>query len=182
MLGAAQEAWLLDGLTRSQARWNVLGQDVMMAQLRERQADGSIAFWTDAWDGYPAARTRLLRHLHERRVANPVVLSGDIHSFWANALKLDFDDAASPAVATEFVGTSITSNGPSFDRFQGFLPDNPHIRFFDSRVRGYGTVELTAERLTARFRAISDRRDPHATVATLRTFVVEDGRPCPMPG
>jgi alkaline phosphatase D len=179
MLGPAQEAWLLEGLATSRARWNVLGQDVMMAQLRQRRPDGTIAFWTDGWDGYPAARTRLLRHLHERRVANPVVLSGDIHSFWANALKLDFDDPDSPAVATEFVGTSITSNGPRYERMLGYLPDNPHVRFFDSRVRGYGTLAVTPARATARFRAISDRRDPGATVSTLREFVVEDGRPGP---
>ncbi|MFI5401274.1 MAG: alkaline phosphatase D family protein [SAR324 cluster bacterium] len=182
MLGTAQEAWLSEGLARSRARWNVLGQGVMMAQLRQRLGGGSFAYWTDRWDGYPAARTRLLRHLHDRRVPNPVVLSGDIHSFWANELKLDFDEPASPIVAAEFVGSSITSSGPNYGTFQRFLPDNPHVRFFDSRVRGYVAVDLTPERMTARFRAISDRRDPQATVSTLRTFVVEDGRPGPVPG
>ena len=36
ILGAAQEAWLFDGLARSSARWNILAQDVLMAQLRQR--------------------------------------------------------------------------------------------------------------------------------------------------
>ncbi|MFI5400837.1 MAG: alkaline phosphatase D family protein [SAR324 cluster bacterium] len=182
MLGEAQEAWLSGGLARSQARWNVLAQGVMMAQLRQRLPDGSFAYWTDRWDGYPAARTRLLRLVHGRRVSNPVVLSGDLHSFWANDLKLDFDAPASPTVAAELVGSSITSSGPNYETFQRFLPDNPHVRFFDSRVRGYVAVDVSPERLTARFRAISDRRDPQATVATLRTFVVEDGRTGLAPG
>ena len=51
-----------------------------MAQLREKQ-DGVDAFWTDDWDGYPANRARLLQHIHDSKVANPVVASGDIIPF-----------------------------------------------------------------------------------------------------
>ena len=79
-----------------------------MAQLRQK-LDGADAFWTDDWDGYPANRTRLLKRIGDTRVSNPVVVGGDIHSFFANDLHLDFDDPASPVVATEFVGTSISS-------------------------------------------------------------------------
>ena len=175
-LGQTQEAWLFEGLSGSRSRWNLLGQDVIMAQLSQRMPNGQIAHWTDAWDGYPQARSRLLNFLHERKIANPVVLSGDIHSFWANELKLDFDNLASPTVAAEFVGTSITSSGPNYDLFRLLLPDNPHIKFFDSRVRGYGLVDVTPAQLTTRFRAISDRTDPKATVSTLKTFVVENGK------
>ena len=50
------------------------------------------SFWTDGWDGYPAARSRLLRLLAQRRVSNPIVLGGDVHAFYAADLKLDFDD------------------------------------------------------------------------------------------
>jgi alkaline phosphatase D len=46
-------------------------------------------------------------------VASPVVIGGDIHSFWVTDLKTDFRDPASPTVATEFVGTSVTSFGVS---------------------------------------------------------------------
>src|SRR5262249_45160824 len=90
MLGGEQEAWLSGELSRSKSRWNVIAQDVLMAQLKQRAPDGAAAFWTDAWDGYPAARQRLLTHLYEARVNNPVVLSGDIHSFWVSDLKLNF--------------------------------------------------------------------------------------------
>jgi alkaline phosphatase D len=45
------------------------------------------------------------------RVSNPVVVTGDWHSTFVNDIHLDFDQGASPAVATEFVGTSISSNG-----------------------------------------------------------------------
>ena len=54
ILGAPQEAWLFDGLARSEARWNILAQGVLMAQLRQRVPPiGIVGHWTDAWDGYP---------------------------------------------------------------------------------------------------------------------------------
>ena len=79
-------------------------------------------------------------------------------------------------MATEFIGTSVSSIGPSYSQFSAWLPDNPHVRFFESRQRGYVSVELTAERLTAHLRTVSDVRDPRATPRH-RSFVVEsDGR------
>jgi alkaline phosphatase D len=182
MLGMEQEKWLADGLGRSAARWKLIAQDVLMAQLRERQDDGSAGFWTDDWNGYPASRARLLQRVHDAKLANAVVLGGDIHSFWANDLKLDFDDPKSPVVASELVGTSISSWGPPYDKFAAIAADNPHVHFFDSRRRGYLALDLVPERLTARFQVISDVRDPNATLSTLASFVVESGRPGPQRG
>ena len=177
MIGAEQEAWLFDGLAHSHARWNVIGQDVLMAQLRQKTPDGDFGYWSDDWDGYPASRTRLLQHISQSRVRNPIVLGGDLHSFWANDLKLDFDDRGSQTVATEFVGTSIASQGPSHELFAKCLPDNPHVRFFESRFRGYACADITHSAMTARFRVVSEVTRPDATVSTLKTFTVEDGRP-----
>ena len=56
------------------------------------------------------------------------------------------------------------------------MPLNPHVKFFDSRQHGYVSVELAAQRMLTNFRAISDPRDPAATVSTLKSFVVEPGR------
>jgi len=166
----------MDGLARSRARWNVIAQSTLMSQWRQRGENNEINFWTEDWNGYAPSRTRLLQHIHDARVANPVVIGGDIHSFWANDLKLDFNDMKSPTVATELIGSSITSFGPPYEQFLKYLPDNPHIRFFDSRQRGYVSVDLTRSRMTARFRTVSDVRQPDASVATLKSFTVEDGR------
>ena len=182
ILGAPQEAWLYDGLARSRARWNIIAQGVLMAQLRQRvPLIDVIGHWTDAWDGYPASRDRLLAHVEASRVANPVVISGDLHSFWVNDLKRTFDDPSSPTVATEFVGTSISSIGPSYSQFMAWMPDNPHVHFFDSRPRGYVFVELAPERMTTHLRIVSDVHDPRATASTLRKYVVESGRPGALP-
>jgi alkaline phosphatase D len=144
--------------------------------VAEKQGDGD-AFWTDDWNGYPANRTRLLKRINETRVSNPVVVGGDAHSFFANDLRLDFDDPAAPVVATEFVGTSISAYGLPYDVVAPLLPDNPHIHFFESRRRGYVCVDLERAHMQVRMRAVSDVTDPKADISTLRTFAVEDGHP-----
>ena len=176
MMGFDQEAWLYAGLAHSTARWNLIAQDVLMAQLRIKR-DVVDSFSTDDWNGYPANRQRLLAHIHDSKVSNPVVISGDLHSFFANDLRLDFDNQSSPVVATELVGTSISSYGPPYDPIARALPDNPHVHFFDSRRRGYIVVDLLPEQMQARMRVVSDAHDPKATIATFRTFAVEGGRP-----
>jgi alkaline phosphatase D len=179
-LGMEQEQWLYDGFARSTTRWNVIAQDQLMAEFKERQGDGSIGWWTDDWNGYPEARARLLTQIRDSKVRNPVVIGGDIHSFWANDLKLDNADPHSPIIASEFVGTSITSFGPPYETFKAWLPDNPHVHFFESRRRGYALVEATPERMDVAMRVVSDVIDPNATIATLKSFIVENGRAGPI--
>jgi alkaline phosphatase D len=119
----------------------------------------------------------LLQRIAQTRVSNPVVIGGDIHAFFANDLKVDFDDPKSPVIATEFVGTSISSAGPPYDVVAAQLPDNPHVRFFESRKRGYVTVDVNTKQVTTQLRALSDVADPKASVSTLKTLAVENNRP-----
>ena len=111
-----------------------------------------------------------------------MVLGGDIHSFWANDLKLDFDDPGAAVIASEFVGTSMTSHGPPYEKFAAWAADNPQVHFFESRKRGYVSAELRPERMEVAFRVVADVRDPDTGVATLRRFVVENGQPGPQTG
>jgi alkaline phosphatase D len=177
LLGKEQEQWLFDGFTQADALWNVVPQNQLFAQLRQKSQAGVVGHWTEGWDGYPATRQRILDAMVQTRLRNPVFLGGDIHSFWTTDLKADFNNPSSPTIATEFVGTSITSDGPPYERFLELLPENPHVRFFDSRRRGYVAVDLTRERMETRFQVISDRRDAKATLSTLKRFVVESGKP-----
>lgn len=178
MLGDQQESWLLNGLDQSRARWNVIAQQYLMAEL-EQQPGPSEGYWTDGWDGYPANRSRILEFIQQRCPSNPVVIGGDIHSFWVSDLKPDFRDHASPVVASEFVGTSISSAGVSYDRFAAILPDNPHIKFFESRLRGYMRCTVSRERWTSDLRVVDTTKCRGASIRTLATFVVEDGQPGP---
>ncbi|MBX3476069.1 MAG: alkaline phosphatase D family protein [Brevundimonas sp.] len=177
-LGFEQETWVYDALRRSNARWNILAQDLVMAGLRMGSAGGAEPrYWTDTWDGFPAARNRFVRNLAAINPSNPVVLTGDYHSFWTNDVRLDSADPDSPVVATEFVGTSVTSSGPPHDALNAMLPENPQVKFLDARSRGYISADLDRRRLSTRYQAISDRRDPDATLSTLKSWVVETGRP-----
>jgi alkaline phosphatase D len=146
-----------------------------MAQVDRRPGPGQ-SFWTDGWDGYPKARERLLGFVAAKRVANPVVIGGDVHTSVVADLKTDFDDPKSPVVATEFVGTSITSQGISAKSIETWRSDNPHIRFADSTRRGYTVLELTPQRCLARLRTVNEK-ETDSPVQTLATWAVEDGRP-----
>jgi alkaline phosphatase D len=179
LLGPAQARWLEGALSESRSRWNFLAQQTRMAQFDQKPGPGRRA-WTDGWDGYPAARKRLLDFLVERKIANPVVLGGDVHLFNVADLKRDFDDPASPTVASEFVGTSITSQGWSQDRLNEFLPDNPHMKLLESRYRGYVRVDVTAHEARFDLRAMESVREREAGCRTHATFVVGDGRAGPV--
>lgn len=179
MTGPRQERWLLEGLDASTARWNVIANQVLMAELDHDLGPGEI-FWQDAWDAYPAARARILQHIASRNVRNPVVITGDWHSTFVNNLKLDFVEPRSPVVATEFVGTSISSNGDAivYGPYYGpMIPENPHIKFFEGDRRGYVRCRLSPGLWQTDLRMVTtvSRRD--APVYTLASFVVEDGVP-----
>ena len=176
LLGAAQERWLGEDLAGSKARWNVIVQQTLMAQVDRTPGEGQ-SFWTDGWDGYPKARERLLRSVVESRAANPVVIGGDVHMSVVADLKTNFDDPASPVVATEFCGTSITSQGLPQKRLESWRADNPHIHFANSIYRGYTTLDLTPGRCVARIRMVTNVTDPAPGIRTLAAWTVEDGPP-----
>jgi alkaline phosphatase D len=178
MLGRAQERWLEQNLGESSAAWNVLAQTTPMAQFDTKPGPGRRA-WTDGWDGYPAARQRLLETMVSKKTSNPVVLGGDVHSFNVNQLKLDFDDPASPVVASEFVGTSVTSQAWAQDRLDRYRPDNPHMLLVDSRFRGYVRAEITPQRMAVDLRAMESVATRDAACTTLGSYVVENGKPGP---
>ena len=146
LTGDEQERWLLDGLSASEARWNVLAQQVFFAQIDFQGGDGR-QLQMDAWDGYPGSRDRILDFMARQGVENLVVLTGNVHRNWANELLADFDDPDSPPVGTEFVGTSITSGGDGSDVHgdtAAILAENPHIKFFNGQ-RGYVRCRLTPD-------------------------------------
>jgi alkaline phosphatase D len=176
MLGAAQEAWLEHGLAASKARWNIIAQQTLMAQMDRKPGPGQ-QFWTDGWDGYPAARRRLLDALALHRPSNPLVIGGDVHFSCVSDLKPDFDDPRQAAVATEFCGTSITSQGPAQARLDAQRADNPHVRFANSEKRGYVTLDITPKGCLSRLRVIENEKARDTPIATLASFTVENGRP-----
>ncbi|MGD9893422.1 MAG: alkaline phosphatase [Dehalococcoidia bacterium] len=176
LTGPAQERWLVDSLAASPARWNVIAQQVMMADV-DRRAGADETFFMDQWAAYPAARDRLLAFLEASQTSNPIVISGDIHSNWTADLTRDFRDPRAPVIATEFVGTSISSGGNGndiTDTFRRILAENPHVRFYNNQ-RGFVRCELTPERWLTEYRVVPYVSTAGAPISTRAAFVVEDG-------
>ena len=177
LLGAAQEQWLKEAWD-PQRPWNLLAQQTLMARFNAQPpAEGPGIHWTDGWDGYPAARERLLRDLQSRRPPNAVVLGGDVHANYVADLKLDWADEKAPVLASEFCGSSISSHGLAQARLDQALPLNPHIHYGRSDQRGYMRFELSAARLEAELLQVARPWDAQSPVERAARFVVEAGRP-----
>ncbi len=179
LLGAAQKDWLYNSLATTDATWNVLAQQIMMASLRSRDENGNELWPMDIWDGYPYERNELLHYMDEVGTPNPVVLTGDIHSNWAADLKLDFDNQNSKTVGSEFVGTSITSGGDGSDMTDygsGLLSNNPHVKFYNAQ-RGYVKATLTPTEWLSEYKVLDKVTEAGAPINTRKRFVVESGRP-----
>lgn len=176
VMGAEQEAWLHAGLARSVkagTRWQILAQQIVMGSVR---MPGTVADWApagapaevhraladiaaaskadlpfnlDAWDGYPAARERLLRAAQECD-SNLVVLSGDSHNAWGNNLAID-----GRAAGVEYAGHSVTS--PGFETYfptvapadvsKALRETNPGLVYSDTSRRGYVSLQLSPDRV-----------------------------------
>ncbi|MEV0095238.1 alkaline phosphatase D family protein [Streptomyces sp. NPDC050738] len=178
MTGATQERWLLDGWRASRATWNVVPQQVCVAQ-RRNVPTGVSKLSMDGWDGYPAARQRMLDGAVATGADNLLVLTGDLHNAYAHDLKQNFDDPASKTVGVELVATSITSGGDGADRpsnYDAYMTSNPHMRFYHGR-RGYVTATLTEQQTRADFRAVAGVTTPGAAISTVGSFVTEAGDP-----
>jgi alkaline phosphatase D len=164
------------------ARWNVLAQQVVFSQ-RDFTAGPSQTFSDDSWDNYPVARDRLRDYIAAAGTSNPVVLTGDVHMNYVCTITADFDDPGARAVATELVGTSISSGGDGTPNSAGDvkqMAENPHIKFIN-RDRGYVRNVVTPAGWTADFRTVDYVSRPGAPVRTQASFVVKDGQPGAQP-
>ena len=178
MLGPVQEGWLRERAARSRAIWDVLGQQVFFGELVRPLPDGRDALPMDSWNGYVAARGRVL-DMYTTRPHNLVVLTGDVHRHFAGTLHAGGGPADAPVVGTEFVATSVTSAGDGSDdgaAVQALLGRNPNLRFSADR-RGYLLADITPSTWTTHFRTVPWVTRAAAPVQTRASFVVEAGRP-----
>jgi alkaline phosphatase D len=110
-------------------------------------------------------------------VRNPVVLTGDIHSAWANDLKADYADPSSATIGAELICTSVTSGGDGTPATR--IPTgeyNPHLKFYSAR-RGYTRTRITPDKIQADFRTVEHISEHGAPAVTAGSFVILDGEP-----
>jgi alkaline phosphatase D len=187
LLGGRQERWFFSELLQSKrrgTRWRFVGQQVMFGQLVNVLQPGGCVFNADQWDGYPAARARVLGFLGDKAINNVVILTGDIHSSWGNDITSNPFDPSSydpstgrGSVAVEFVTPAVTSPGIE-DPAQAaqlaavLAQTHPHIKFVELNRRGYVLLDVTAERVQAEWyhvETIAERRVEESLAKILQT-------------
>ncbi len=204
MFGAEQERWIarqFKASTASGTRWQVMAQQTVMGSLSmpDAVAEGMTAdipdyikqriraaaaasavglpFNMDAWDGYPAARERLLRSALDAD-ANLLVLSGDSHNGWACNLDVD----GTPA-GVEFAGQSVTSPGaenslpwiPADDLARALEEKNPQLEWAGLQGRGYVAIELTQDRAVSEWRFLETIRQRSTRIAGTHRMATAPG-------
>ncbi|MGQ0532054.1 MAG: alkaline phosphatase D family protein [Caulobacteraceae bacterium] len=187
LLGLEQEAWLVDALSQSKQRghtWQIVAQQIAMGEqligagavnllpadvhgntrrfvtVGERLGRLGMPWNLDAWDGYPAARTRFLEACAAHG-ANVAVLGGDSHNTWLNNLAAP---GGGRVAALEFAGASITSpglervltNAAPGAREAMMRSANPHLAWCDITNRGYGALKFTRTACEAEWVAFAD--------------------------
>jgi alkaline phosphatase D len=164
MLGAAQEAWLASTLAETPATWHFVAQQSAFAALNPTPVGTFVNL--DQWDGYPAARERLLALLESEAVTNPVVLSGDIHCAMAVDIHRD-GDVTTPRIGTELMTTSVSSTFTAVPPvlFESVLLSRPAVRHANATNRGYLVCDVTHGQVDASFRIV-DALAPSSTVTT----------------
>ncbi len=180
ILGMEQESWLGQGL-RNEARWNLLAQQVFVMPLKARQADGGDApTFVDKWDGYPGSRQRLAGMIAERNLTNVVIATGDAHMNAIGEVPLRDEERGGPAIATEFLATSISSNGDGgllSSNVKRFLDaDNPFLKLADN-LRGYHLHEITPDAWRADVKVMDQVQRKGGQLTTRARFVVEPHAP-----
>ena len=154
IISAAQEAWLLEQLTTSTAKWKILGNQVVMSLWQiVSPSTGDITYANeDQWNGYAEGRARLLNSLRDREVSNVVVVTGDVHSSWGMDVTVgdgSYDaNTGEGAVAVEFVTPGITSPLEiSQQIIDLFTSQSPHIRYSEAMHKGYLVLDIQDDKV-----------------------------------
>ena len=173
MLGQEQERRLAETILGNQAAWNVIASTSVFSPF-DLHADGKVYNYFGSWDGYPASRDRVARAINNAATGHAVVLSGDLHSFWA----IDGARAAPALPIAEFVTSSISANWPEqMSRpISDNLEHNPQVTFYEPARRGYLLHEVDAQVWQASARALENVRDAASPAFDLARFVVENGK------
>jgi len=189
MLGPEQKAFFKDALASSQATWKLVGNPLQMMSLDVVRGQPLVV---DSWDGYTAERRELGEFVRDRGIENVSYLTGDIHTFFAgNVTPSGREGPGEPgAVATEFVGGSITSEGiadrQGGDEFRNQIAlaldtssgtQNPQIKYSNQSNKGYGVLEARSDELLVQYKAPRTVRAARSDIFTLQRFRVRDGVP-----
>jgi alkaline phosphatase D len=206
LLGATQKAWFVDAVKKSDATWKVWGNEVQMWEMALKmstlQGIPSIFTYTvyinaDQWDGYRSEREEIMRAFTRAKVDNLLVLTGDIHAFFASEIHVDFTTPTVKPAAVEYVTAGISSASlkalldkfvpvGSYLRFiveawaaradDSLKESNPHLRFSNSNAYGFSMVTIDSAKTEVTFAEVDDPLKPMYTgVLRRRKFITRVG-------
>jgi alkaline phosphatase D len=175
MLGKEQERWLTETLVQNKSTWNVIASPGPYLPFRYHH-DGKELRYIGAWDIYPANRKRVAEALESAEIGHPIILSGDVHSFWAVDGRI-IKEANERVPVVEFVASSISANWPEqlAKPVTDNLPHNPQVKFYDPDKRGYLLHDVTDTEWKTTARAMDDVRDQQSPALDLARFLVRKG-------
>jgi len=194
MLSAEMERFLTSELkesVKSKRRWRIIGNQTVLARslspklegapfeglskTLNPKAKGMLAELTrlgelnlpadlDTWDGYPAARERFYKIAKDENTKDLLVISGDSHSYWANALY----DSNDQAMGVELGATGISSPRSLLALGETVLKkyddlnaaQNKEIVWSDGRHRGFIRLQLDHQSGHADFITVSNVKTP----------------------
>lgn len=192
LLGTSQKSFLNNGLINSTATWKFVGQQVMFAPLNA----SSLPVNMDQWDGYASERQDIINTVVSNNIDNFVVLTGDIHTSWANEIPdkattfapdVYSCDGTLPlfttkSIGTEFVATSVTSPGlPEVTSLGGsaaIAAGNPHMRYIDLDRKGYLMMDITPTKVQGDWFYVSDITQATYTSNGTESWFVNAGEVC----
>ncbi len=179
LLGREQRGWLCQSLIQSHATWNVLAQQVMMGMVNRSPDPANPGYSMDQWPGYAYERMQMIDFLQTRRISNPVVLTGDIHTNWVNELRIDDRREDQSPIATEFVATSLSSGGNGQEKpiyLDALLAGNQCVKYHNAE-RGYVLCNVTPDSWRSDYMVVDDVLKPGGKTFSRAAFVVESGNP-----
>lgn len=186
VMGAAQKEWFVEALRSSSRTFKVWASEVAFlsrhidltgVELVPPELRTRISISADDWDGFPNERRALLKELAQ--AGNTVILSGDLHCFFAGTPYLA-DDPESRVVE---LTTGSVSSTTWLDAVQGSLTQdgsvpmdvallvqnigalltekvhrpNPHLAFQELGRHGYSIVEVSGDELSMTLNTISTK-------------------------
>jgi len=177
LLGTDQFNWLTSNLKNSTARWNILGNQVMISPLK---AFGAVVN-KDQWDGYTYERDKLYDSIIANNINNLVVLTGDIHTSWVNDIPLSGYDASGcqNSLGVEFVVTSVTSTSFNLPVSRTLIKfSNPHIQYVDITKRGYMILDVSKTKIQGDYYYMNDVEDIAGGEYFGDAYFVNDNEKC----
>ena len=177
--------WLMERLTKSPARWKIIGNPVIFSDLDVNPIWGSGKRNLDSWDGYPSQKKMISDQLGQQQVKNVLIVTGDTHTsmaFECIANALD-DKEPSPALAVEFAAPSISSSNPGtyhppeviLQREQAAYQANPHLKYVNLSDHGFLILQIEPQVARAEWHYV-DRVDSISNQVSLgKSFTVKSG-------